>query len=145
MRFPGAARIGALSIAIAAPWLNAGAEVICPDVLEVQQNAAAPDADWSVTYSPPPLRLVGVTLFDGPPSQGRKVKPFSTRTTAGELRIAWRLPESKRNFHLQCGYERTTAALVTILPPGVNSCEAVFDRREQAGPGGRAIKRMVCM
>jgi hypothetical protein len=145
MRFPTSGRVCALFILIATPWANAGAEVICPDVLDVQQSAAPPDDEWTVSYSQPPLRLVGITIFDGPPSQNRRIRPFSTRNTKGELRIAWRLPESKRNFHLQCGYERTTATLVTILPPGVNSCEAVFDRRVQVGPEDMAVKRMVCM
>lgn len=80
--------------------LNVRAEVICPDSLEVNQQAITPSEDWSATYTDPPLRLTGVTVFDGPPSQKHKVKPFSTRSTQGELRIVWRLPASRRNFHL---------------------------------------------
>lgn len=124
--------------------LAAAAEIICPDVLEVQQQATAPAGDWAVSYTEPPLKLVGITLFDGPPSQGRRVKPTTTRTTAGELRLSWRLPESRRNFHLSCGYERTSATLTAVLPPGVNGCNAVFDRRVTYGVEGLAVKRMVC-
>lgn len=124
--------------------LAATAEIICPDVLEVQQQATAPAGDWAVSYTEPPLKLVGITLFDGPPSQGRRVKPATTRTTAGELRLSWRLPESRRNFHLSCNYERTSAMLTAVLPPGVNGCNAVFDRRVTYGVEGLAVKRMVC-
>jgi hypothetical protein len=125
--------------------LNVRAEVICPDSLEVQQQAVTPPSeDWTVTYSEPPLRLIGVTVFDGPPSQNHKVKPFSATSKQGELRISWRLPESRRNFHLMCTYERTSANLVTVLPPGVNGCNVVFDRRVSYGREGNAVKRNVC-
>jgi len=131
----------ALLLALAIP---AQAEVACPDSLEVQQQAVPPSEDWTAIYSDPPLRLTGVTIFNGPPSQNRKVRPFSTRSTQGELRIVWRLPESPRNFHLLCTYERTSANLVTVLPPGVTSCSAVYDRHVSYGRGGYAVKRMVC-
>ena len=130
-----------LLLALAIP---AQAEVICPDSLEVQQRAITPSEDWSATYTDPPLRLTGVTVFDGPPSQKHKVKPYSTKSTQGEVRIFWRLPASRRNFHLMCTYERTSASLVTVLPPGVTGCNAVFDRRVSYGREGNAVKRMVC-
>ena len=124
--------------------LNVRAEVVCPDSLDVQQQAVTPSDDWTAMYSDPPLRLVGVTLFNGPPSQNRKVKPRSARSAEGELRVVWRLPESRRNFHLVCTYERTSASLVTVLPPGVTVCTAVFDPRVSYGRNGQAVKRMVC-
>jgi len=134
----------ALAAASALLALNVRAEVACPDSLEVQQQAVTPSEDWTATYTDPPLRLTGVTVYDGPPSQNHKVKPYSTRSTQGELRIVWRLPESRRNFHLMCTYERTSANLVTVLPPGVTVCTTVFDRRVSYGRGGYAVKRMVC-
>ncbi len=76
-----------LVVAAAAALLafNVRAEVACPDSLEVQQRAVMPSEDWTAIYTDPPLRLTGVTIFNGPPSQNRKVKPFSTRSTQGEL------------------------------------------------------------
>jgi hypothetical protein len=133
-----------LAAAAALLALNVRAEVVCPDSLEVQQQAVTPSEDWTATYTDPPLRLTGVFIYDGPPSQNRKVKPYTTRSTQGELRIYWRLPASRRNFHLMCTYERTSASLVTVLPPGVTACTAVFDRRVSYGRGGNAVKRMVC-
>ena len=133
-----------LAAAAALLALSVRAEVVCPDALEVQQQAVTPSDDWTVTYTEPPLRLTGVTVYDGPPSQNHKLRPRSTRSTESELRIIWRLPESRRNFHLMCTYERTSASLVTVLPPGVTVCTAVFDRRVSYGRGGQAVKRMVC-
>ena len=122
---------------------NAAAEVICPDSIEVKQEATIA-GNWTVTYTDPPLRLTGVSIYDGPPSQNRPIKPYSTKTTKGELQVSWRLPESKRNFHLSCSYERTTASLNALLPPGVNGCNAVFDRRVSYGNQTLAVKRIVC-
>ena len=131
----------ALAFALAAT--TARAEVLCPDSLEVNQQATVA-GDWTVSYTDPPLRLTGVTIYDGPPSQNHKIKPFSVKSTKGELRVSWRLPESKRNFHLACSYERTTASLTALLPPGMNGCNAVFDRRVSYGNAALAVKRMVC-
>ena len=129
-----------LLLALALP---AQAEVLCPDSLDVKQEASIA-GDWTVSYTEPPLRLTGVTIYDGPPSQNHKVKPFSVKSIKGELRVSWRLPESKRNFHLACSYERTTASLTALLPPGMNGCNAVFDRRVSYGNETLAVKRMVC-
>jgi hypothetical protein len=123
--------------------LPAQAEVLCPDSLEVKQEASIA-GDWTVTYTDPPLRLTGMTISDGPPSQNHIVKPFSVKSTKGELRVSWRFPESKRNFHLTCSYERTTASVSALLPPGMNGCNAVFDRRVSYGNETLAVKRMVC-
>ena len=129
-----------LLLAFAIP---AQAEILCPDSIEVNQQANIA-GDWTVSYTDPPLRLTGVTIYDGPPSQNHKVKPFSVKSAKGELRVSWRFPESKRNFHLACSYERTTASLTALLPPGMNGCNAVFDRRVSYGNEALAVKRMVC-
>jgi hypothetical protein len=76
------------------------------------------------------------------PSRNRKVSLTAFAPKAN--RISWRLPESRRNYHLVCDYERTAANLMTVLPPGVNGCNAVFDRRVSYGVEGLAVKRMVC-
>jgi len=133
-----------IAVAIALAAFAAQAEVLCPDSLDVQQQAVIPGADWQVSYTEPPLRLTGVTIHDGPPSQNHPVKPYSVKSTKGELRVSWRLPESKRNFYLSCSYERTTASLTALLPPGMNGCNAVFDRRVSYGNETLAVKRMVC-
>lgn len=124
--------------------LPALAEVVCPDSLVVQQQASTPPGDWTVSYGEPPFKHIGVTIYDGPPSQNRRVKPFSSKSSSGELRVQWRLSESHRNYYLSCSYERTNARLVAVLPPGVNGCNAVFDRRVSYGADGLAVKRMVC-
>ena len=80
--------------------LPALAEVVCPDSLSVQQQASVPSDAWAVSYGEPPFKHIGVTVYDGPPSQNRRVKPATTRSSAGELRVAWRLPDGT------CPYRR---------------------------------------
>ena len=132
-----------IAITLALLPLAGHAEILCPDSIDVKQEANV-TGDWAVGYTDPPLRLTGVTIYDGPPSQNHRVKPYSVKSTKGELRVSWRLPESKRNFHLVCNYERTTASLTALLPPGMNGCNAVFDRRVSYGNDTLAVKRMVC-
>ena len=132
-----------IALAVTLTAVAARAEVLCPDSLDVKQQASIA-GDWTVSYTEPPLRLTGVIIYDGPPSQNHKIKPYSVKSTKGELRVSWRFPQSKRNFHLSCTYERTTASLNTLLPPGMNGCNAVFDRRVSYGNEALAVKRMVC-
>jgi hypothetical protein len=118
------------------------AEVICPDVLSVQQNAAAPSPEWQVSYVDRPARLIGVTLYDGLPPD-RKVHPTARTSSGGTLLIRWRLQPSRRGHYVMCSYEHTAARLYTALPPGVLLCEAAFDLNVHA-VGGHPVKRMVC-
>lgn len=119
-----------------------GAEVICPDVLNVDQNAAAPSEEWLVSYVDRPSRLIGVTLYDGLPPD-RKVRPTVRSSSGGTLSIRWRLPPNRRSYYVMCSYEHTAARLYTALPPGVLLCEAAFDLNVHA-VGGHPVKRMVC-
>jgi hypothetical protein len=118
------------------------AEVICPDVLSVGQNAAPPSEEWQVSYIDRPSRLIGVTLYDGLPPD-RKVRPTARSSSGGTLSIRWRLPPNRRSYYVMCSYEHTAARLYTALPPGVLLCEAAFDLNV-AAVGGHPVKRMVC-
>jgi hypothetical protein len=121
----------------------ARAEMACPDTLSVQQRAEAP-AGWTVSYAEQAPRLAGVTIFDGPPANRVSLKYTRRQHADKELILTWLLSDSPRSFYLQCGYERTTAQIASPLPPGVRSCEVVFDRNVSYPGGALAIKRMVC-
>ena len=87
-----------LLLALALP---AQAEVLCPDALEVRQEATIA-GDWTVSYTDPPLRLTGVTIYDGPPSQNHKVTVLGKkheRRTAGFLAVAGK--QAQLSFELQ--------------------------------------------
>jgi hypothetical protein len=122
---------------------EAYAEIACPDQLSVQQRAEPPSG-WNATYTETPPRLVGVTIFDGPPSNRATRKADTTRTTIREQIQIWNLGDSPRSYYLQCAYERTIAQIYTALPPGVRSCEVVFDRTTSYPGGALPVKRMVC-
>ncbi len=128
----------ALSVCAGVAW----AEVACPDVLDVRQQAAAPSADWQVSYLDRPARLIGVTLHDGLPP-GNRLRPTTRRSAGGTLTLRWRLPDSPRSYYLVCSYEHTTARAYRALPPGVRDCEAAFDLNV-AAVGGHPAKRVFC-
>jgi hypothetical protein len=121
----------------------AHAEFACPDTLSVQQRAEPP-AGWSVNYTEQAPRLSGVIIFDGPPANRVSLKYTKRQQTDKEMILTWDLSDSPRSFYLQCSYERTTALIASPLPPGVRTCQVVFDRGVSYPGGGLAIKRMVC-
>ena len=133
----------AAAIALLAFARVAGAEMSCPDTLSVQQKADPPSG-WSVTYVEQAPRLAGVTIFDGQPANRVSLKYNRRRQTAKELILGWDMADSPRTYYLQCSYERSTAQIATPLPPGVRTCEVVYDRNVTYPGGGLAIKRMVC-
>jgi hypothetical protein len=119
------------------------AEVGCPDTLSVNQRAEPP-AGWSVTYAEQAPRLSGVTIYDGQPANRVSIKYTNRKQSAKELVLVWDLGDNPRSFYLQCSYERSTAQIASALPPGVRTCEVVYDRTVSYPGGGFAIKRMVC-
>ena len=119
------------------------AEIACPDTLGVNQRAEPPSG-WSVIYGEQAPRLSGVTIFDGQPANRVSIKYTSRRQGDKEFALTWDLWSNPRSFYLQCSYERTTAQIATALPPGVRTCEVVYDRTTSYAGGGFAIKRMVC-
>lgn len=133
----------AFTIVLVATAGVASAEVTCPDTLSVQQKADPPTG-WSVTYVEQAPRLAGVTIFDGQPANRVSLKYNRRRQTAKELILGWDMADSPRSYYLQCSYERSTAQIATPLPPGIRTCEVVYDRNVTYPGGGLAIKRMVC-
>jgi len=119
------------------------AEIACPDTLGVNQRAEPPSG-WSVIYGEQAPRLSGVTIFDGQPANRVSIKHTGRRQNDKELTLTWDLGSNPRSFYLQCSYERTTAQIATALPPGVRTCEVVYDRTTSYPGGGFAIKRMFC-
>jgi hypothetical protein len=118
-------------------------EMACPNTLGVNQHAEPPSG-WTVTYGEQAPRLSGVTIFDGQPANRVSIKYNGRRQSDKELILTWDLGHNPRSFYLQCTYERTTAQITTALPPGVRTCEVVYDRTTSYAGGGYAIKRMVC-
>ena len=119
------------------------AEFACPDSLEVQQRATPPSG-WNASYSEQVPRLVGVTIFDGPPSSRASVKPNMRWQSGAETRLRWDLIYSPRSHYVQCQYERTSALISAPLPAGIRTCDVVYDRKVSYAGGGMAVKRMVC-
>jgi hypothetical protein len=121
----------------------AHAELSCPGNLEVKQSAATPSG-WSATYSEETPRLIGVTIFDGPPANRAGMKYNYRRQIGKELHLIWNLVYSPRSYYLQCQYERTSALISSPMPAGTRGCEVVFDRTITYPVSGMAVKRMVC-
>jgi len=133
----------ALMLAMAGVAGAGQAEVNCPDSIRVEQKVEAPDG-WSVSYGEGTSRLAGIALFDGPPANRVRLKHSQARQGNRELVLRWSLRDSPRSHYLQCSYDRSNAVLTMPLPPGVRTCELVFERGNAIPGGSMPVKRMFC-
>ena len=126
----------------AAASLVAHAEVACPGTLEVQQRASAPEG-WTASYTNEAPRLLGISLFDGPPDNRSGMRYNYRRQIGRELHLIWTFAYSPRSHYLQCQYERTSALITAPLPAGTRGCEVVLERASGRS-GTMIVKRNVC-
>lgn len=137
------AALCAVSFAFCAAASAVGhADVSCPDTLDVQQRAAAPNG-WTASYSNEAPRLIGVTLFDGPPDNRSSMRHNYRRQIGRELHVIWTFAYSPRSHYLQCQYERTSALITTSLPAGTRGCEVVYEHAAKRSTT-MSVKRNVC-
>jgi len=121
------------------------AESACPATIVVEQRAAAPAPDWTVSYSGYETAVAGVTIFDGPPAQQASLVPDSEKQVADNIIQVWQLPKSDRGYWLQCNYANTTAQIVRRLPASVNRCDVVLNHNVRfGGGGGNVVKSVNC-
>ena len=134
----------ALVCAILAPHL-ARAEATCPPTLAVEQKAAAPSAEWTVSSSGYKTALAGVTIFDGPPASQASLVPDGERTTSDTLVQTWKLEKNDAGYWLECDYANTTAQIYKRLPASVSRCDVTYERNVHfGGEGGRVVKTVQC-
>ncbi len=137
-------RIQLSTLAVLMPMaVSCWAEVSCPDSIRAEQKVEAPTG-WSVSYGEASSRLAGIALFDGPPANRVRIKQAQGRQGKRELVLRWILPDSPRTQYLQCNYDRSNAVLTMPLPPGVRTCELVFERGNTIPGGSMPVKRMFC-
>jgi len=137
-------KVIAFACAFAAPH-RAYAQQTCPPSIAVGQKAAAPAADWTVTYSGDKAALAGVTVFDGLPAEQASLVPDNEQTTKTAVIQTWKLAKSDRGYWLQCAYANTTAQIYRRLPASVTRCDASYERDVRfGGAGGRVVKSVSC-
>jgi hypothetical protein len=121
----------------------AGAQV-CPDTIAVNQALSKPIAGWTVTLDDAPIRLAGVTFYDGSPDERASLVPDQIRQDAGQEFATWRFtPSAKRQIWVACGYANTAVMLTRSLPQATRSCTVTYVPKQRVA-GMQLIKNIVC-
>jgi hypothetical protein len=122
---------------------RARAEVMCPDTIEVKQDAAAA-GDWQVRDSGEKPALERVTIYEGPPNEQVSLKYDRELKRKSELVLFWNLPPSKEGYWLECGYTNTSKMFYRKLPAMTAVCEAIYDRNLKFPDGSPVVRRVRC-
>lgn len=142
----------ACTIVFLAAWLpvaTAWAETtyLCPETTRLDSAVVAPaslPAGFALTAGKGPIRLSGVSVFDGPPERNAALLPATER---GDLRrketvSLWKFaaahPEGK---YVSCDYAQGVLHLHIRVAEGVTECEAFTARNKHHDT---LIARFVC-
>lgn len=144
-RVPGSTRwllVAAVVVARAAgAW--AADEMACPQTIAAESRLSAPPPSWEVGYGDAKGDLMGVTFYEGPPSEGASLVYDQTSKSAKTWTATWKLTANQgRGYWIACAYTNTNAFLYKKLRGGLVECRVTYDRSvSTAGlPTVRAIR-----
>ena len=129
---------------IASPALGSTitGDAICPRTIAVTQTPGAPPAGFEAVVSDRPVRLAGLTIFDGPPKELGSLEPDNG--DSGQPFSVWTLSvDKKRGLWVSCVYSGTTIVLQHRLPDTITSCRVTYDQNSHLD-GYDEIKTMTC-
>ena len=110
---------------------SAGPAYTCPDKIQLPAGAPAGQdlaANWMLIVSSGPVRLSGVSVFDGPPQEGAALKPGSVAQSGAT--ITWKFSGTfAQGKWLACDYGGGVARAVMRAPDDSTFCVAHMERR----------------
>lgn len=117
-------------------------DVRCPETISVKQRLAKPEQGWQEGIADMPIRLAGVTFYDGPPEQKASLVYDGKRRLKGRRIATWRFGPQSRIW-ISCGYAGTTIVLSRPLAGGVSECSVTYDPGQTVA-GLPSIEKMDC-
>ena len=100
----------------------------CPDTIAVNQEIQGSIPGWQVSKDDTPVRLAGITFFDGPPGEKASLVYDETKRTTGKVVMIWHfLPNRDRQIWMSCGYSETTVTIAQELPNEISRCSVTYN------------------
>lgn len=134
------AALCAVSSAASQPAGPAAQTYVCPDKIQLPGGGPADAAlpgGWTLSVPAAPVRLSGVSAFDGPPEEGAALKPASE--TASGKAITWKFEGPfEGGKWLACDYGGGVARAVVRVADASVACTARVERRKS--PPGLAAR-----
>jgi hypothetical protein len=118
------------------------AEERCPESISVKQTLVKPEPGWQPGTSDLPIRLAGVTFFDGPPEEKASLVNDSESIVKGKQVAVWRFgPQSQ--IWLSCRYASSNIVLSRALTKGTSTCRVTYIPKQTIA-GLPAIEKIEC-
>ncbi len=134
----------ALSSVLFCSTTRAAEPVSCPDTISVHQELAAPVGDWKSIVDDAPIRLAGVTFYDGAPEKKISLVNDSSSKNGSKQIAVWHFqPDAKREIWIACSYSGTSVVLATPLPAATTACLVTYETRQRIA-GLPAIEKISC-
>src|SRR5450755_2942145 len=134
MTFAGSLRLFAFLTAIVAvaSIVSPCAVVSCPDSIAVEQKLVRNIAGWTPRVDDTPIRLAGVTFFDGPPEQQASLVYQRETNSKGNRSATWSFDAtSNRLIWITCSYSGTNIVLSQPLPKATSQCLVMYNMRQR--------------
>ena len=100
---------------------------VCPDEIQLESAQLKSDrlsSGWASSSYSGPVRLTGVSLFDGPPQEGAQLKPANAETS--DSNTVWHFSPIASNLWLRCDYASGLFSLSMKVQEPVAECRAVL-------------------
>jgi hypothetical protein len=128
-------------LAVSVPPVFA-ADVHCPETIPVKQTLLKQFEGWRQSASDLPIRLAGVTFYDGPPEQKASLVYDSESPSRGKRIAIWRFaPRSE--IWLACSYAATNVVLSRPLPRATSTCRVTYISNQTVA-GLPVIEKIQC-
>lgn len=118
------------------------ADVHCPETIPVKQTLLKQFQGWRESASDVPIRLAGVTFYDGPPEQNASLAYDSDNTSHGKRVAVWRFARQVETW-LACSYAGTNVVLSRRLPRATSICRVTYISNQTIA-GLPAIEKIEC-
>lgn len=104
-------------------------ETACPQTIAAESRLPAPPPSWEVAYGDAKCDLMGVTFYEGPPSEGASLVYDRASKSAKTWTATWRFTANeRRGYWIACTYTNTSAILYKKLRDGLAECRVTYDR-----------------
>jgi hypothetical protein len=116
----------------------------CPDTIPVKQELRQSIPGWQVFPADSPVRLEGVTFFDGSPHDKASLVYDQTTRAGGKEIMTWHfLPNKDRQIWMSCRYSGTSIAIARSLPNDTRHCSVAYNPKITAA-GLPLIEKIDC-
>ncbi len=139
----GALKLPLLGIALVSTIAFAADPIRCPGAVEVHQQIATPVRGWTPAADPTPLRLAGITFFDGGPKDQASLAPDRESKDNGKTVATWNFDGSGRGIWVACRYASTNVTLTKELPKAIKACSITYTAHQSIS-GLPVIEKVDC-